>query len=157
MPLVWHGDEVMAGMVKLARQKVVESCILLQNLVKMSMKKGGRTESGELESVGYVTKTGGLRQKRVEPGTGRKAEKIGTYVSKPGEVPRVQFARLKGSIEWEIHPVLPVGRVGTNLPYGKFLELGTRRMAPRPFMRPAIHRAEVLILGLFSRVKTGEL
>ena len=152
MALIWRGDEAIKRVGNRARRNVLEACVLVENLVKMSMKKGGRTESGELETIGYVTKTGGLRQKRVEPGTGRKAEKIGTYVSKPGEVPRVQFARLKGSITHELHPVLPIGRVGTNVIYGKFLELGTGRMAPRPFMRPAMHRAEPIIKGMFENI-----
>ena len=76
--------------------------------------------------------------------------KVGSHVSKEGEVPRVQFGRLKGSIDHEVHPLLPIGRVGTNLPYGKFLELGTRKMGPRPFLLPAVHISEPAIRELFG-------
>ena len=54
--------------------------------------------------------------------------------------PRVQTGRLRSSITWEI------GRdsqglyadIGTNVPYGKWLEYGTDRMRPYPFLGPAL-------------------
>ena len=54
--------------------------------------------------------------------------------------PRVQTGRLRTSITWEL------GRdsqglfadIGTSVVYGRYLELGTDRMRPYPFLGPAL-------------------
>lgn len=56
--------------------------------------------------------------------------------SAPGEAPAVQYGRLIGSVAFE-RPRRLLRRVGTNLDYGRFLELGTKRIQPRPWLRPA--------------------
>ena len=57
----------------------------------------------------------------------------GPRPSRPGQPPHKQTGRLRASIAWEM-----VGddkaRVGTNVKYGRYLELGTRRMAVRPWL-----------------------
>ncbi len=37
--------------------------------------------------------------------------------------------------------------IGTNVDYGVFLELGTSRMAPRPFLRPAFEKYRASVIG----------
>src|SRR5690606_25478388 len=44
-------------------------------------------------------------------------------------------------------------RVGTNVPYGRFLEYGTRTMAARPWLRPGLRE----YLPTFQRVVMTEL
>jgi len=130
--LKWHGRQVMATLGVESRKRVTTSVLLVEAKVKTSMKKGGRTASGYLEE-------------------GQKPGKINAFRSKPGEVPREQEGTLKRSITHEVHPTLPIGRVGTNLPYGKMLELGTPNMKARPFLRPALHQLEPVIIGIFSK------
>jgi HK97 gp10 family phage protein len=52
----------------------------------------------------------------------------------------MRLGKLSASIETETfeRDGLFVGVVGTNLKYGKYLELGTRKMAKRPYLRPAL-------------------
>ena len=52
----------------------------------------------------------------------------------------VDTGRLRDSITWElgVMGLLPVARVGTNVEYARYVELGTRYMAAQPFLRPAI-------------------
>lgn len=68
--------------------------------------------------------------------------------SAPGSPPHVRTATLTRSIDQE-NLRTPGGftaRVGTNVQYGRFLELGTRTMAARPYLRPALdgNRARIL-------------
>jgi phage gpG-like protein len=70
--------------------------------------------------------------------------------SQPGEFPRKQTGRLRATITYEVDTDLMVARVGTNLKYGKFLELGTRRMAPRPYLRKTLMAEQATIARLLA-------
>jgi HK97 gp10 family phage protein len=63
--------------------------------------------------------------------------------STPGSPPAVRTGRLRGSITWRVgvDAESPYVDVGTAVYYAVFLELGTRYMAPRPFLRPALEAA----------------
>lgn len=59
--------------------------------------------------------------------------------SLPGFPPHADTGRLRQSIV--LQPATPanlVARVGTNLIYGKYLELGTKHVAARPFLRKTL-------------------
>lgn len=56
--------------------------------------------------------------------------------SSPGEPPAKRTGHLRRSIAFEVDGL--VGRVGTGLVYARHLELGTSRIAPRPWLRPAL-------------------
>lgn len=59
--------------------------------------------------------------------------------SAAGKPPAVDTGRLRQSIN--VQKVAEGHyRVGTNVPYALSLEFGTRKMAARPFMRPALER-----------------
>lgn len=59
--------------------------------------------------------------------------------SAPGNPPAVDTGRLRASIAWQrISKYRRV--VGTNVIYAPYLELGTDRIKPRPFLRPAAER-----------------
>lgn len=62
-----------------------------------------------------------------------------------GRGPRVRTGRLRSSIAYEIDTsaVGLIGRYGTNVVYGRFLETGLRNGATYPFLRPAISAALV--------------
>jgi len=155
MALVWHGNEAMRTLLADARRKVREAVILVERDVKASMRLGGRVESGEMETITVTGRGGRDVRRRVEVGTGKRAEKINSYRSKPGEVPRVQTGTLRRSITHELHETLPIGRVGTNVVYGKYLCFGTRRMKPRPFMRPSLLRTLAAITAIFGKPVAG--
>lgn len=59
--------------------------------------------------------------------------------SQPGEPPRKQTGRLRASVTHEVDAETLTARVGTNVEYGKHLELGTEKgIAPRPWLRRAL-------------------
>lgn len=79
--------------------------------------------------------TGKQKRKRKRIGQLR----YGTHPSKPGHPPHKQTGRLKASVSFEVldSPIdgYYKARVGTNVKYGRHLEFGTGKMAPRPWLR----------------------
>lgn len=63
--------------------------------------------------------------------------------STPGHPPAVRTGRLWGSITWRLGTDSEgvYADIGTAVYYAPFLELGTSRMAARPFLRPALESA----------------
>lgn len=56
----------------------------------------------------------------------------------------VDTGRLRSSIEHDVGRDSRglVARIGTDVTYAIYLEFGTRRMTPRPFLRPALQAAQ---------------
>ena len=171
MTLKWYGDAVYRELVKDARGKVAQCCLLTEAGIKLLMKAGGRAPGGDFASVGVsrVSQFAGKRGarqvqssaryidipsgKRISKAAAQKRlKKINAFTSKPGEPPRVQTGVLRRGYTHEIHPTLPIGRVGTNIPYAKWLEFGTRRMAARPHVRPVLHSLEPVYRTIFGAV-----
>lgn len=80
------------------------------------------------------------------PKTGRvyRRGNIAHQASAPGQYPASDTGRLASNVRFE----LPqggnmVGRVGTNIQYGAYLEFGTSRMAARPWLLPSFEKAKV--------------
>lgn len=68
--------------------------------------------------------------------------------SAPGSPPAPDTGTLRNSIYVQIQsagPIRKVIKVGTRVPYATFLEYGTSKMRPRPFMRPAVARAAPIV------------
>ena len=83
-------------------------------------------------------------------GTGKKAKLIyGANPSRPGEPPHKQTGFLFDSVAWEARGL--VRRVGTGVPYGRWLELGTTFLAPRPWLRRALYEMTAFIRAVMSR------
>ena len=82
------------------------------------------------------------------PGTGqriratkkhrKKSTVYGFAPSAPGEPPRKQSGRLRGSVASEVQDVMgvPVGRAGTNVKYGRVLEGGAEEMRNKAWGKP---------------------
>ena len=62
----------------------------------------------------------------------------GPTPSAPGEYPHKQLGHLRRNMAMEMDVSALRARVGTNVLYGKFLELGTRNMSPRPIITQAL-------------------
>lgn len=109
----WHGDKFVSEMQQKARKNVQRLGHFLVRDIKLSLNKPGP----------------------------RKGNKM-ARASKPGEPPHRRTGRLARSIQAAAlnlqNEVLL--RIGTNVKYGLWLEFGTKKMAPRPFLRAALER-----------------
>lgn len=89
------------------------------------------------------------REKEILDNLQKSMERVGQIVERQAKInvsksppshPQVQTGRLRSSI---IHQVDQSGNeiatlIGTNVVYGKFLEFGTVRMPPYPWLFPAV-------------------
>ena len=102
-------------------------------------------EKAALGMVGYVrTKVGISARIRMSGGQGRGNRRRAAariyQASAPGEPPRKRTGTLQKSIAHEVERESNaiVARVGTKVDYGRYLEFGTRKMAARPYLQPAL-------------------
>jgi len=68
--------------------------------------------------------------------------------SKPGEYPRKLSGQLLKSIAHSVDRSNLVLTVGTGIKYGKFLELGTKKMAARPWLFRTYHVIKQRIINV---------
>jgi len=78
---------------------------------------------------------------RSQPTRGTGLRKRGLDPSRPGEYPKRVTGHLMRNINRTFSASELVARVGTNVKYGRYLELGTRKMARRPWLSKALHEA----------------
>ena len=85
--------------------------------------------------------------------------KKGHHPSLPGNPPAVDTGTLRRSITYQVDENELVGYVGSNLknpPYGAYLEFGTSRMKPRPWLKPATEKSMEKIKEIMAgAVKVG--
>jgi len=146
----WNGDAASAEIRRLAVGFLLRAALTVKRRAQ------------ELLSVpGTAVSIGGKGNKH------KKGTRIeGAIRSAPGEPPRKQSGRLRGSptaapggtgpedgVAYEIDAANLAARVGTNVPYGKYLELGTKRgIAPRPWLRRALAEMQTQVNQLLSQI-----
>lgn len=86
-----------------------------------------------------------------------RSKPVGGVIPGTGEPPYRETGTLAQSIDSETVESRGVflGRVGTNKKYGFWLELGTRYMVARPFLRPALMSQVAAINALIKRAGKG--
>lgn len=158
--LKWHGKAFLAALKAEIRRRITVCCYLVADRAR---------ELLNVEGAGSATRTmtywyGGRKR------TARKKGLIyGHATSSPGEPPRKQTGRLLGSVAQEVGEVLGQirGRVGTNVKYGRYLELGARAtrssawgkptrpypwtLSPRPWLGRALKESRGAIAAILGR------
>lgn len=135
----WKGDEALVMVHARALGFIMRACITVKNRAQ------------ELLGIpGTAFSTGAAKGKGSKP----KGARISDVVrSEPGEPPRKQTGRLRGSVTYEVDDKSVTGRVGTNVKYGKALELGTKRgILPRPWLRRALAEMQTQVSQLLGQI-----
>lgn len=125
----WHGPRRKAELMAEMKRRLSACAIIVASEAKRLVSTAG---------------TGQARDKR-----GKFKRLYGANPSKPGDPPHKQTGTLRRSITWMIAGT--IARVGTNLPYGRWLELGTTKMAARPWLRRALAMCRDRINSILSR------
>jgi len=71
--------------------------------------------------------------------------------SAPGDPPTTDTGELQQSIAFEVSADGREGKVGTNKAHGLYMEFGTHRVAPRPWLRIAFEQSEKEIIDIFTK------
>jgi len=87
-----------------------------------------------IEMRGRLTAAGEMYSGYAKQQIISRTNRDGKNPSAPGEFPKQRKGWLHPRIVYEIDANGRSGRWGTNVPYGRFLELGTRFMRRRPWM-----------------------
>ena len=80
------------------------------------------------------------------------------HPSVEGNPPAVDTGTLRRSITYRVDENEKAGYVGStikNPPYGAYLEFGTSRMKPRPWLRPALEKSLPKIKEFFASILKG--
>lgn len=100
----------------------------------------------------YTTRFWTDSQGRVRPGAARTPHQA----SAPHEAPATDMGNLVSLIVVDqVNPADLSITIESQAEYSRFLEYGTRKMAPRPYMRRALQSMQARILAIFmAKVKT---
>ena len=119
MPMKWKGPEAMKAIRHEAANRVDMASRFVRDKAKEIV--------GRSQPVRIYAKKAGRSRKGLDP-------------SKPGEPPKKVTGHLRMGIRKQMDRGRIEARIGSNVPYGKHLELGTRKMAARPWLRPTLTR-----------------
>ena len=138
----WFGKKVMREIEKETNDNLIRAADFLVGEVKKSLKQPGtgRTYDWEFAAGGKVWKWLRMPNGKLIPV--KKRAKPHT-ASAPGKPPATDHGQYSQSITREDpkrHGKIITIKVGTNKKVGKWLEFGTRYMAPRPHFRPAFNK-----------------
>jgi hypothetical protein len=119
-------DRVTDENVTAAKRGLAEAAVYLTDVIKHSLSRPGP----------LPTQLKGQRRKRREELIAAAGETA--QASQPGEPPRYRLGILRATVDAESRDNGMTQRVGTPLKYGYWLEWGTVKMKPRPWLRPAL-------------------
>jgi len=130
--LIWFGDEVRLRILGQLEERLVAAAVHLSATAKENVSRGQLT-------VGTGTSKRGL-----EP-------------SDPGDYPKLVSSTLRTSIQWEKSNKGKLSvRVGSNLIYAKYLELGTTRMKRRPWLSRTLSEERPTLRQIILKGKVGK-
>lgn len=126
----------------MARRRKLSSKIRLDlNPKRVKLAVADQLEKNMRVATVFVRDKVKLRLNRGQPTrTLRSGSIIGLSPSSPGDPPKKITGQLQNSIRTKVNrtKIAIIGLVGTNLKKGRWLEFGTRKMRPRPYLRPTL-------------------
>jgi phage gpG-like protein len=135
----WNGAAMQARIRKEMNRRLAVSSKMVRDHAKELISVSGTGGGVERDEAGRFIKG------TYKPG------KLGSNPSRPGEPPHKQTGRLRGSVADALYPESTTARVGTNVKYGRWLELGAAHMAARPWLRRALLERAGVIRSILTK------
>lgn len=124
--LVWRGDAFIRKVAALGEKALESVANILRDEARFSMLE---------PKHGYMPRRHG----------GESGKRHQNTPSAPGEAPAVQTGELYGSLV--VSAPEPMTRVvAATSKKAKYLEFGTRKIEPRPFLRPALEKTKMQVI-----------
>lgn len=144
--LSWHPEKFMGQLNVAISDGLNAAAQVLQTEMKRNFVVRNAPDFGTWAGGKFAVGTAGRGNKGTRPsGRGK-----GGYVSAPFANPTYQSGMLSRSIQIKrARPSLLSAIVGTALPYGAYLNWGTRKMAPRPWLSNAADFAKPKMQAAF--------
>ena len=122
----WHGEQFTTALEVEQRKRVARAAMVVEREAKRLLSVSG---------TGWQKKIRGTVTQKKRGGRGKGWTVYGAFPSKPGEPPHKQSGQLRMGVTHEPGPGTSQ-RVGParGTPWGKWTELGTRFMRPRPWL-----------------------
>lgn len=135
----WNGDRIARKVRAEEKRRIARASLVVNRRAKELLSVSG--VGGQIKG-GYAVQGG--RGKRI----------YNAFPSRPGEPPHKQRGTLRANVSTELgdRGGVPFGRIGPGslTPYGKFLELGTSRMKPRPWLVRAFRESYAQIRAILT-------
>lgn len=122
----WHGDEYLNNLKKTTGDNLEKAAIHLKDKIKNNINR-----SQETRGTGHL--------------------KRGNDPSAEGDFPKKVVGFLQRSIAHEMASDRSTGYVGTGLEIGRYLELGTSKMAARPYLRSTLDFEAATLAKIISQ------
>lgn len=132
MTLRWYGEEAKRRIRSETNKRIDRAGRILRDFIRVKLSRS--------QPVVIHGKTAGRSRKGMSP-------------SQPGEYPKKVTGHLRMNVQSEMDDRTATARVGTNVKYGKYLELGTRKMARRPWLSKALLGARTRIIAMLRKGK----
>ncbi len=126
-PPTWFGEKFKRDLAAEERRRLERAAMVVEREAKRLLSVSGTGTRGK----------GGVIKRAVKTA---KKKIYGAFPSAPGEPPHKQTGELRRSVAHEVLASVArqIARVGTNRPWGKYLQLGTRFIKPRPWLDVAL-------------------
>ena len=140
----WNGPAFVNKVKQQVARNLEAAAIHLRNRIRENISIPSRTVS--------LSYSGGKVKRTLGPRGGDR--------SKPGEFPHKDTGMLRQSIAYDVDRQNLKARIGTPLQYGLYLELGTRKMAARPFLRRTFNEEkepirQIVVRGDYNSIRVG--
>lgn len=144
----WNGEAFQKRVRAEMNRRLAASSMIVENHAKELLSVAG---TGVAASAFVGNGKVGKQEKKYRKGR----RTYGSNPSKPGEPPHKQYGHLRRSVTFALDRLGLVSRVGTNLKKGRWLELGTSKMAARPWLRRALLEKRAQVAALLTKPLGG--
>lgn len=141
--LKWRGKEVFIEATKVNIRAMTKAALIVERDVKKNFTKKGSGASRRKTLTGKRHKAS-LAGQPPAVDTGILRASIMHQI-------KVKAGSVNGMVGVDIEKLAALSSAGTDVEYGLYLEVGTSKMAARPYLRPALKRKSRTIKRIFDK------